>query len=214
MRASVMSFFSPSLRQPDGRTGVRAMRLGLRATKVRLHATKVGLPATKVRLPATKIRLHATKMGLHATIFRMHATISWMQGARTGCTRPRWGCTRRSSGCTRRSLGCREHVHAARDRVSAATALLRSVRPGSVCTPILRAEPPVRFARPLVHEDESLKSAWQNYRRPSVAQAFRPAHGRRAALKGCATGISFKIVDGSAALQGCRVAAATAAPLG
>src|SRR5258705_8384223 len=31
------------------------------------------------------------------------------------------------------------------------------------------------------------KSALQNHERPSVAQAFRPANGRRAALKGCAT---------------------------
>src|SRR5882672_3417972 len=30
-------------------------------------------------------------------------------------------------------------------------------------------------------------SALQNHRRPLVAQAFRPANGRRAALKGCAT---------------------------
>jgi len=33
-----------------------------------------------------------------------------------------------------------------------------------------------------------LKSTLQNQRRPLVAQAFRPANSRRAALKGCATG--------------------------
>src|SRR5437867_9724778 len=35
--------------------------------------------------------------------------------------------------------------------------------------------------------ESNTKSAFQNQRRPLVAQAFRPANGRRAALKGCAT---------------------------
>src|SRR2546422_2980543 len=35
--------------------------------------------------------------------------------------------------------------------------------------------------------ESNTKSALQNQRRPLVAQAFRPANGRRAALKGCAT---------------------------
>src|SRR5437764_2647116 len=38
---------------------------------------------------------------------------------------------------------------------------------------------------------ETLPYAFQNRRRPSVAQAFRPANGRPAALKGCAAVLVF-----------------------
>jgi phage shock protein A len=44
--------------------------------------------------------------------------------------------------------------------------------------------------------DRLAESTWRNHRRPEVAQAFRPANGRRAALKGCATFISQRACCG------------------
>jgi multiple sugar transport system substrate-binding protein len=55
---------------------------------------------------------------------------------------------------------------------------------------------------------QSAKSAWTHQRRPFVAQAFRPANGRRAALKGCAT---FNVATGSLGTALLVIAVATAA---
>ena len=44
------------------------------------------------------------------------------------------------------------------------------------------------------------KSTMESQRRPLVAQAFRPANGRRAALKGCATVIAVAVLSSLATL--------------
>ena len=47
----------------------------------------------------------------------------------------------------------------------------------------------------------SVKRTLRNQRRPNVAQAFRPANGRRAALKGCATFMLLALSAGTAHAQ-------------